>query len=259
MPYTPDIDFIQHDYHDNDWIGVVVNTKDPTFSGRAQVRIFGLLDGIDDHHLPWCVPINSTIFAGDGAGSLSVPKVGQFVRIQFNNGDMYAPEYTTIQNIDTELIQRIKDDYQGTHVLLYDPIEELTIIYQKGSGIQIFYRESYFQITPDAMITLSTPNGDSVVQMDGDVTNITTKNEVHVAAASIAEVTADEVIVNGSQTTKIGPGPYSHAILAEPILALLSTMASSLDVKFPATPGINVGLVEAAKQSITSTNVMISI
>jgi hypothetical protein len=64
-------------------------------------------------------------------GFLSVPKVGQFVRIQFNNGDVYAPEYTTIQNVDTELIQRIKDDYDGTHVLLYDPFEELTIIFHK--------------------------------------------------------------------------------------------------------------------------------
>ena len=258
MAYTSDINFIEHDLHDNDWLGVVVNIKDPTFSGRAQIRVFGLLDGISDEHLPWAVPINSTIFAGDGAGSISVPKIGQIVRVQFNNGDIYATEYTSIQNIDTELIKRIKDDYEGTHVLAYDPIEELTIIFQKGSGIQIYYKESYFQITPDTLVTLSTPNGDSIIQMNADVINVTTKNEVHVAAASVAEVTADEVIVNGAQATKVGPGPYSHAVLAEPIWALLSTMATALDAKYPATPGANAGLVEAAKQSATSTNVMIS-
>ena len=126
-----EIDFIVHDLRDNDWIGVVVNPKDPTFAGRCQVRVLGIMDGIQDNHLPWASPINSTIFAGDGAGSISIPKVGQFVRIQFNNGDIYAPEYTSIQNIDTDLIQRIKDDYDGTHVLMYDPIEELTVIYQK--------------------------------------------------------------------------------------------------------------------------------
>ena len=259
MAYTTDVDFIQHDYHDNDWIGVVINTKDPTFSGRAQVKVFGLFDGIKDEHMPWAVPINSTIFAGNGAGSLSVPKVGQFVRIQFNNGDVYAPEYTTIQNVDTDLIQRIKDDYDGTHVLLYDPFEELTIIFQKGSGFQIFLKESYIQISQDTMITLSTPNGDSVVQMNGDVTNVTTKNEVNISAASKVEVTADEVIVNGSQATKIGPGPYMHAILGEPFWAMMSTLAAAVDVKMPATPGVNVGLVEAAKQSATSTNVYISV
>lgn len=258
MAKTEEIDFKYHDLYDNDWIGVVVNTKDPTYSGRCQIRVFGLLDDIVDEHLPWAVPLTSSIFAGNGAGSLSIPKKGHFVRVQFNNGDMYAPEYTTIQNVDTELIERIRDDYDGTHVIAYDPVEELTIIFQPNSGIQIYYKESYFQITPDTLVTLSTPNGDSIIQMNGDVINVTTKNEVNIAGAAIAEVTADEVRVNGAMTTKVGPGPYSHALLAEPVWALLSVMATALDAKFPATPGVNAGLVEAAKQSATSINVLIS-
>lgn len=259
MGFSNDIDFIQHDYHDNDWIGIVVNTKDVTFSGRAQVKVFGLFDGIEDKYLPWAVPIASSIFAGNGAGSISVPKVGQFVRIQFNNGDKYAPEYVAIQNLDTQLIDRIKNDYDGTHVLLYDPDEELTVIYQKQEGFQIYHKESFILISPDTLITLSTPNGDSMVQMDGDITTIATKNEVNISAAAKVEVTADEVVVNGSQATKVGPGPYHKAVGGEPLLALLSTMASALDAKMPATPGVNQGLVEAAKQSILSTNVYISI
>jgi len=257
--YNSDIDFINHDYDNNSWIGIVVNIKDPTFAGRCKVRVLGLMDGIKDEHLPWAVPINSTIFAGNGAGSLSIPKIGHFVRVQFNNGDIYAPEYTTIQNMDTEMIQRIKDDYEGTHVLLYDPAEELTVIFQKNSGIQIYYRESYFQITPDTLVTLSTPNGDAIIQMDGDVINVTTKNEVNIAAGARAEVTADEVVVNGSQITKVGKGPYQMAVGGESLIALLSTLATALDSKLPATPGVNMGIVEAAKSSILSTNVMISI
>jgi len=259
MSYQSDVDFVQHDYHDNDWIGIVMNITDPTFSGRCQVRVFGLFDGIENQYLPWAVPINSTIFGGNGAGSISIPKIGQFVRIQFNNGDQYAPEYHTIQNIDTKLIEKIKTDYEGTHVLLYDPDENLTIIYQVGSGLQIFLKESFIQITPDAMITLQTPNGDSIVQMDGDTTNISTKNEVNISAAAKVEVTADEVKVNGSQTTKIGPGPYNHAILGEPMWAILKTIATALDAKLPATPGVNVGLVEGAKHAATSKNVLISV
>lgn len=259
MAYSSDIDFVQHDLRSSDWIGVVINSNDPTFSGRCQVKVFGLFDGIQNEHLPWATPINSTIFAGNGAGSISIPKPGHFVRIQFNNGDMYAPEYTTIQNIDTDLINRIKDDYQGTHVLLYDPGEELTVIYQKLSGFQIFYKESIISITPDTMITFQTPNMDSIIQMDGDVTNITTKNEVKVVAAANAEVAADEVVINGAQTTKVGAAPYQHAILAEPLWALISTLAAALDSKMPATPGVNVGLVESVKQGATSTNVLIGV
>ena len=258
MAYESEIDFVQHDYHDNDWIGIVTNIDDPTFSGRCQVRVLGLFDGIKPEHLPWAVPINSTVFAGDGAGTLSVPKLGQFIRVQFNNGDMYAPEYTTIQNIDTELINKIKTDYPGTHVLLFDPEEELWIIYQKQLGLQICHKESFIQISPDTLITLQTPNNAALIQMDGDAIGVVATDNVKVSAPYV-EVSGETVKVIGSQNTFVGPGPYHFAVLAEPMWALLGTMASALDAKLPATPGVNVGLVEAAKNAATSTNVKISI
>ena len=246
------------DLHDNDWLGVITNNIDPTFSGRCQIRVYRLHDNLDAKDLPWAVPINSTVFAGNGAGSISIPKIGQIVRIQFNNGDIYSPEYTTIQNIDTDLIQRIKDDYDGTHVLLYDPDEELTAIYQRGSGFQIFYRGSFVQISPDSMITIQHANQDSMIQLDGDKLSIVTKNEINVSASAKVSINADEVIASGNQTTKLGPGPYNHAVLAEVLFPLLQTMATALDAKMPATPGVNVGLVQQARQAATSTNVLIS-
>lgn len=251
-------DFLTKDLHDNDWIGVVSNNVDPLYSGRCQIRVFRLMDSIPGEDLPWAVPVNSTLFGGDGAGSLSVPKIGQIVRVQFNNGDIYAPEYTTIQNIDTELIETIKEDYDGTHVLAFDPDEGLNIIYQRNLGIQIFYRESFIQISPDSMITIQHANQESLIQMEGDKTYITTKNEVNIAAGAKVEVTGDEVIAAGNRTTKVGPGPYYHAVLAEVLFPLLQTMATALDAKMPATPGVNVGLVEQAKQAATSSNVLIS-
>lgn len=245
------------DLHDNDWLGVISNNIDPTFSGRCQVRVYRLMDHLNAKDLPWAVPINSTIFAGDGAGSLSVPKIGQIVRIQFNNGDIYSPEYTTIQNIDTQLIERIKNDYDGTHVMLYDPDEELTVIYQRNSGLQMFYRGSFIQISPDSMITIEHANQESLIQLEGDKLNIVTKNEVNVSAAAKVEITADESIIKGNQVTKVGTPPYYHAVLAEVLFPLLQTMATALDAKMPATPGVNVGLVQQAKQAATSTNVLI--
>lgn len=252
-------EFLKKDLHDDDWIGTVTNNIDPLFSGRCQIRVFRLMDGIDAKELPWAVPINSTFFAGDGAGTLSVPKIGQIVRVQFNNGDIYAPEYSTIQNVDTALIETIKEDYDGTHVIAFDPDEELSIIYQRNLGIQIYYRESFFQIAPDSMITIQHANQDSLIQLEGDKCFITTKNEVNIAAGARVEVTADEVVAAGNQTTKIGPGPYYHGVLAEVLFPLLQTMATALDAKMPATPGVNAGLVESAKQAATSKNVLISV
>ena len=254
-----DTNFIKHDLHDNDWIGVVINNLDPTFSGRAQVRVFGVMEGIINEHIPWASPVNSEVYGLDGGGSLSVPKIGQFVRIQFNNGDIYAPEILAIQNIDTDLIDKIKEDYNdGCHVLLHDPVENLSIIHLRESGLMIFKNESFFQITPDSMITLQHADSDSIIQMEGDVINVTSKNEVNITAAAKATVNADETIVQGSQRTKVGPGPYKHAILAEPMWSLMTTLATALDAKLPPTPGVNVGLVTQAMQAATSTNVLIS-
>lgn len=252
--------FTNHNLHDNDWIGVVINNEDPTFAGRAQVRVFGVMEGIIDEHIPWAAPVNSKFYGSDGGASLSIPKVGQFVRVQFCNGDLYSPEIISVQNVDTDLIDKIKEDYVGTHVILHDPDFNLSIIHQSESGLLIFYKESYFQITPDAMVTISTENGDSIVQMEGDITRIVTKNEVNVAAASKAEVTADEVVVAGSNRTKIGPGPdYRDAVLGEPLWGLLNTMAAAMDAaKIPVTGGAMVTQVEAAKLAASSTNVKIS-
>jgi len=252
-------EFISHDLHDNDYLGIIINNVDYTYSGRCQVRVFGVLEQIKDEHLPWAYPVNSTIFGGNGAGSLSIPKNGQFVRVIFNNGDLYAPEYTTIQNIDSQLIDRIKNDYIGTHVLLFDPDQNITVIFQRTSGFLVNYNDSFFQISPDNMITLQHSNSDSIIQLDGDICRISTKNEVQISAAAKATITADESILNGKNTTKIGPpGNYYHAVLSEPLMGLLSAMAAAIDAKLPITPGVNVALVEEAKSAATSTNVLIS-
>ena len=245
------------DLHDNDFIGILTNTTDPLFSGRCQVRVFRLMDHIPEADLPWAIPVNSTVFSSDGAGSISVPKVGAIVRIQFNNGDLYSPEYTTIQNIDTALIEKIKDDYQGTHVLLHDTDEELTVIYQKSLGFQIYFKSSFIQISPDSMITIQHANQESLIQLEGDKMNIVTKNEIAISAAAKVTINADEAIINGNNVTKVGGAPYSHAVLAEYLFPLLTSLATSIDAKLPVTPGVNVGIIEAGKVAATSVNVLI--
>ena len=156
------------------------------------------------------------------------------------------------------MVQEIADDYEGTHVLLYDPDEDINVIYQRERGLMLFYRDSFLQISPDSMITIQHANQDSMIQLEGDKCNIVTKNEVNVSAASRVTLNADEVVAEGNLTTKLGSGTMSHAVLAEPLWALLSTMATALDAKLPLTPGVNAGLVNQTKASATSKNVLIS-
>jgi hypothetical protein len=249
--------FMTKDLHDNDWIGIIENNKDTLFAGRAQIRVFRLFDDIESSMLPWAIPINSTVMGENGGGSLSVPKIGMLVRVQFNNGDISAPEYTSIQNVDSTLIEAIKEDYDGTHVMLYDPEQELSVVFQKSSGFKIFLKESFIQISQDSMITIQHANSDSLIQLEGENCNVVTKNKINISAGSTVTVNADEVVAAGNQTTKLGPTGYNHAVLGEPLIALLSTLATAIDAKMPSTPGVNAGLVQQTKQAMLSKNVLI--
>jgi len=256
---SEDIDYLVHDLKDPDWIGQVINITDSTFSGRCQVRVFGLMDNIKNEHIPWATPINSTVFSSDnGAGSLSIPKLGSLVKVSFNNGDIYAPEYSSIQNIDPDLINKIRSDYIGTHILLYDSDQNLSIIFQPSNGITISFKDSFFQISPDSLITIQSPDNQSTIQLDNDITNIATQNKVNISAATQVTVQADECIVKGSTKTKIGPGGYYSGVCGEPLVSLLLTLAQMIDSKMSLTPGVATNLVETTKSAILSTNCLIS-
>lgn len=242
----------------NDLIGVVVDNNDPTFSGRCRVKVYGVFDNTKNEMIPWATPISSNVFGSSGSGSISVPKIGSLVRVKFNNGDIYAPEYTCIQNLDRELIERIKDDYIGTHVIMYDPDVDISVIYQNKLGFEIYYKGSFVNISPDSMITIQHANGESFIQLEGGTINIGSNEDIRITTSATVEVTADEVKMNGNQTTKVGPGPYAPAVLSDVLWGVMTQLATNIDAKFPSTPGVNTALIKSAMNSGSSTNVLIS-
>lgn len=67
--------------------------QDENGQGRVQVRVpelHGLsTDGVPTSSLPWASLMSSS--AGAGYGTYMVPEVGEFVMVQFENGDPYKP------------------------------------------------------------------------------------------------------------------------------------------------------------------------
>ena len=160
-----------------DYIGRVVYNQDNTFSGRCKIQVYGVFDELEIEDMPWIYPKASSVFSSArGFGSISVPKIGSIVRVNFHN-DVYSGEYSSIQNIDPALIDEIKDDYENTHVLLYDSDKELIVIYQPMTGYKMSLGGSMIKIDSDGSIQLKHRNNSNVVELTENKINITTASD----------------------------------------------------------------------------------
>ena len=255
------------------WLGKVVDNKDPEFMGRCKVRVYGKFDEpadaldhtknfiISDENLPWAYPTGSSIFAGGdskGAGSLSVPKEGTDVKIVFSSGNIYAPEYTTVQNVNDKLIDEIKDSYQNSHVLFFDEDEDVRILYTPERGIEMFHKDSRIIINPDSSITIEHKETKSIIELNGGTINITANSTVNITSNSKISSESTECILNGSSSTKLGPSPTYSGVLGEPLWAFLKIMSSAIDAKLPSTPGVITSQAASFEQLSLSKNVKLS-
>lgn len=233
---------VKKDLKNNNFIGKVVVNEDPDMVGRCKVRVLGLMDELEDNLLPWFSPMNISTFSSDaGGGNFSVPKKGSWVRVRFAGGDIYSGEYTSLQNIDPGIFQGNpsldKDDYLGTHVLLYDRDQELMIVFQPHSGFTIFYRESKINIAASNAITISQPNNNSIITLNNDTINITSKSEINVTGKSAVNVTGNVINLNGS-SVNAGKSPNYSAVKGETLVSVLETICKAIWDKYPISPGM---------------------
>ncbi len=224
------------------YIGKVIYNEDPTFTGRCKVRVFGLFDGLDDDFIPWFAPVNSGIFSTKGGGSISVPKIDDIVRVKFSNNDLYSGEYTSLQCLDPELVKEIKDDYLGTHVLLFDAEAELIVSYQQNTGFKIYHKGSHIILDPTGMIQLKHSNDTNVIQISNDKIVITTASTegggsnptstIDITSGNSITISADTVNVNAKHVN-LGNAPVYSAVKGEVLQDVLRSMAAAIDTKYP--------------------------
>lgn len=261
------------DLYSQGWVGEVVDNEDPEFSGRCKVRVFSKFDGTDDldnenspfsiptENLPWVYPAGNGIFAGGdskGAGNVSVPKVGSKVRVVFSGGNLYAPEYIAVQDLNQAVVDEIKDSYQNSHVLFFDEDERVKILYTPAKGLELFHKDSHIVINPDSSITIEHKDTSSIIELVGSNINITANSTVNITANSKVQSEASECVMNGTSVTKLGPAPVYSGVLAEPLWTFLKIVASAVDAKLPSTPGVLSSQAVSFEQLSTSKNVKLS-
>ena len=241
-------------------LGTVESIDDPTYSGRIKVRVPGLHDNITTEELPWCSYGGSPIFSGNGGGSLSVARVGQQVRVQFKSGEKTSMEWIANNQLDPDLINEIKDDYENAHVLLYDSAVDLSIKYQTGTGLTIYYQGSFIQIMPDNTITIHYGLGatGTQIQLSKDRVDIQANNQINLTTPGTINLEADNIILNSKSSTQLkGDAPGEAAINGSALMTLLTLMAGVIDAKIPAGPGMTAATVNSMKEAILNQHIQL--
>lgn len=153
--------------------GKVVNNNDPDKEGKCQIRVYGIFPNeIPDDDLPWSTPDFS--FVGGLKGSFVVPPIDAIVRVYFDNGDIYAPFYTTkaFNKNQLDFNSDISDDYPDTMVFFETDQGEFFKInrktqmttYKHSSGVLL-------TIDKDGNTNISTQaanKGNLTVNIEGD-------------------------------------------------------------------------------------------
>lgn len=205
-----------------EYLGVIVDNKDPLKLGRVKVKILEHSDEIGNDENIWVEPDKNLVFGKNGAGSFSYPKIGTVVSIR-KGADKYHLNYSNIEVYSSELKSLLKENYENTHVLLIDADVDVRILYTKKDGIMIFCKGSYINISSD---------GKTIVE----------KSDEHYIDSSNVYV--------GNQA--------SHpAVLCDKLIPLLMKMAVAIDSKV-GPPSAITAEVTNAFQSICSKIVKIA-
>lgn len=271
------------------WMGIIVDSNDPIRQGRCKVRVFELFDQRDfeneegdypdkmltfqeyldeenfiikNEDLPWIFPNNSTIFAGGeskGYGSFSFPKTGTLVEIEFVNGDVYSGRYKELVKPNPNMLSIVEsdEDYENSMVLVYDEDEDYHVAYTKTRGLQIYHKGSQFVLRPDSSIYIEHKDTQSAMEFKGQDIYVIANRDISITSKNKISVNSQTVHVNG-ETVYIGDKPAFSGVLGEPLITLLKSMATTMDIKYPPSPGATTAIVDSAKNAILSNSVKTS-
>jgi hypothetical protein len=241
-----------------EYIGTVIDNLDPNCAGRCKVKVAEVMAGVDENFIPWATPGMGGTFAGDGLGSLSIPKKGTVVRVKFKNGDLKAPEYFGVQKVDKNLVNEIQSDYVGSQVLCFDHENDMSIRFQPNHGIIVYLGGSYLQINPDGMITINHSGNTSIIQLEGKDISITSTGEINASSTTNINIESKVINLKGDTTTIKGDRGVESgecAVNGHALMNYLETIAKIIDAKYCVTPNVCAGQLEALKPKILNQSI----
>jgi hypothetical protein len=245
------------------YLGSIEDVKDPNRIGRCKIRVHGVFDEIPVQDIPWAKPSSKSTFFGKAgkAGSISVPKKGALVKVEFDDGDIYSPMYYEIvelgDDIRSELSKGSFDDYEGSHIILFDEDAELKIWYNREKGLTFQLKGSRINVAPDSSITIEHKESKSIIELEGPNIRMTSDTQITMTSGTQIKTSSNQVWLDG-KFTRIGHSDVTGpAMLGDRTFLLLKLLAAAIDSKTPATPGFCANLVDTFKQLALSSTVTV--
>ena len=162
-------------------------------------------------------------------------------------------EWYGTNRIDRDLAAELAQDYEGSHAILYDSESDLSIMYMNSTGLRLYYKGSFIQLSPDNNITIHYGEGNQGVQIqlsDGKI-DIQANSQINITSDNTVKVEAESIILNGSENVQIKGGqPGQCAVNGPELMKVLMNIARLIDQKIPATGGIAANVVTASRSSI---------
>lgn len=218
------------------FLGAVVDVDDPEKKGRCRVRVFGKFDDLADADLPWATQMSFPSFgSGGGTGSFSTPRKDAVVGVIFNNGNIYSPEYYSLQEVTPALLQEISNSYTNAHSIIYDEDEDLKVFYTQEKGVSIILKDSRVNIANDNSIVIEHKGTSAIIELRGNNITMTADSEINLTGGSRIKATAPEIWLDGKET-KTGHIPAYKQVLGEPLFAFLKNLSAMVDAKMYPTP-----------------------
>lgn len=141
--------------------GLVVDVADTEQYGRIRVKVYPTFADLETENIPWAVPAFG-LFDGAGSnfGAFAIPKVGSYVFVFFEAGDVYQPVYfaeapTAVRGLPDSRTTNYPDrkvwrTKNGIEIIIDDTEDDQIIKVIHSSG-------TYIEVDKDGNITLN-PN-----------------------------------------------------------------------------------------------------